>query len=199
MIETLSCDVPRRYHRSSFAAAPVVSSRSLPRPWRFRASAALVVRRSGPVDVIVELAPPPARASLPPWGELAFPATRSAGPDRVSLCRLASAVPEAEPRWRYRLVLDGIALRLPPAGSPRSPPCGWCASTQRVRYLGLARRRAHGPRASAGLAVVGDGGRVVKIGIIDDGIDQRICTSPPPDYVVPAGSRRETARSRPPR
>ena len=142
----------------------------------------------GSVDVIVELAPPPAALAATPEGERRS-LRRAAQAQTVFLRRLASAVPEAEPRWRYRLVLDGVALTLP-AGDVAAVAAlpGVVRVYPSVRYRGLASPQGARPaRVPAGLTVVGDGGRGVKIGIIDDGIDQGHPYFDPAGYVMPAG------------
>ncbi len=138
--------------------------------------------------MIVELAPPPAALAATPEGERRS-LRRAAQAQTVFLRRLASAVPEAEPRWRYRLVLDGVALRLP-AGDVAAVAAlpGVVRVYPSVRYRGLASPQGARPaRVPAGLTVVGDGGRGVKIGIIDDGIDQGHPYFDPAGYVMPAG------------
>ena len=80
-----------------------------------------------------------------------------------------------------------------------APSLGSFASTRACATEVSRQRRVHGRSAGpAGLALpIGDGGRGIKIGIIDDGIDQGIRSSIPPASPCPTGSRRATARSRP--
>jgi subtilisin family serine protease len=102
---------------------------------------------------------------------------------------LHDRIPDAKVRWRYRLVANGISVVLPSSELPRlellpgvkrvyAPAtyhvlAGPDAATIRARDLPAADL----PNAGAGM----------KIGIIDDGVDQRHPFFDPTSYVMPPG------------
>ena len=138
--------------------------------------------------MIVELEPPAAGRAAP--GEERRALGRVAHAQEEFLRRLESAAANAEVRWRYRLVLDGLALRLPAdrVAAVATLP-GVVRVYPSVRYHGLAATDSRaGVRAPAGLALpIGDGGRGIKIGIIDDGIDQEHPFFDPEGFTMPDG------------
>jgi len=98
-------------------------------------------------------------------------------------------VPSARVRWRYRIVLDGVALVLPARDEPR------LARLPGVREVFQSRTypEAAGPAVDQigapqlwgpDLASAGDG---VKIGIIDVGVDQKHPFLDPTGFVMPPG------------
>ena len=105
------------------------------------------------------------------------------------LAALRRSIPEAGVRWRYRVVLDGFALLVPPASEQRlaSLP-GVTGVYPSVRYHRTLYRspfvigapQVWGPD----LATAGQG---IKIGIIDDGIDQTHPFFYPAGYTLPPG------------
>jgi subtilisin family serine protease len=103
--------------------------------------------------------------------------------------RLERAVPGARVRWRYEVVLDGVAV-VAPAGS-----AGRIASLPEVAgvYPSVTYRRSlfQSPAVIGApqvwgptLATAGEG---MKIGIIDDGIDQTHPFFSPSGFTMPAG------------
>jgi subtilisin family serine protease len=103
--------------------------------------------------------------------------------------RLARAVPRARVRWRYEVVLDGLAV-VAPAGSARLIAAlpGVASVTPSVSYgrtlfsspAVIGAPQIWGPT----LSTAGEG---MKIGIIDDGIDQTHPFFSPSGFAMPAG------------
>lgn len=154
---------------------------------------------AGRVEVVVELAPPAlGRAGYRTGGErLRSAAAELARAQAAFERRLAAALPAARIAWRYRVVLDGLAVSVPASQRGRLARLpGVRAVYPSVRYHGLAAvpARSGGLEvadaigASAlwgpGLAVAGQG---VKIGIVDDGVDQRHPYFSPAGFTVPEG------------
>jgi subtilisin family serine protease len=108
---------------------------------------------------------------------------------RVLATRIAKAVPKAHVRWRYGVVLDGLAVVLPRSQAARLKRMrGVAAVYPSVTYHQLLDRSPAligaptiwGPT----LATAGQG---TKIGIIDDGIDQLHPFFNPAGFTMPAG------------
>jgi subtilisin family serine protease len=113
--------------------------------------------------------------------------------DRVQ-ARFASALhttlPSARIRWRYRLVLDAVAVVLPAGADPtRLRALPGVADV----YPSATYSAAVGPAAdqigaaqlwTSGLPTMGEG---MKIGIIDDGVDQAHPFFDPAGYTMPDG------------
>ena len=103
--------------------------------------------------------------------------------------RIRAAVPSARIRWRYQLVLNGLAV-VAPAGSVSRIAAipGVREVQQSVRYhrsLFRSTQVIGAPQVwGPTLATAGDG---IKIGIIDDGIDQRHPFFSPAGFSMPAG------------
>ena len=103
--------------------------------------------------------------------------------------RLEHAVPGARVRWRYEVVLDGLAV-VAPAGSARMIAAlpGVASVTPSVRY----HRTLDGSPAVIGAPQVwgptlSTAGQGVKIAILDDGIDQTHPFFSPSGFTMPAG------------
>ncbi len=102
---------------------------------------------------------------------------------------LRASIPGAKVRWRYRLVLNGVAVVVPDAALRRlrSLP-GVQAVDGGARYEIASTAAADLASATAswqaGLPNTADG---IKIGIIDDGVDQRHPFFAPVGYTMPAG------------
>jgi minor extracellular serine protease Vpr len=157
---------------------------------------------SGRVTVLVDLRLPPLAAARA-RGLLAFSAqrklstrTRSARAYLARLARLQAqaaaqirrAIPQARIQNRYRLVLDGFALRLPYRDLPK------LARVQAVRRiypsLGYHLDTNKSPsviHADQFWANTGGLGQGVKIGVVDDGIDQKNPFFNPAGFTYPAG------------
>jgi subtilisin family serine protease len=121
---------------------------------------------------------------------LARPAKGSvdAGQERF-LAALREAVPGAKVRWRYRLVLDGFALLVPPGANERIAHLpgvtGIYPSVLYHRSLFRSPQVIGAPQIwGPDLATAGQG---MKIGIIDDGIDQRHPFFSPAGFTTPPG------------
>ena len=102
---------------------------------------------------------------------------------------LHRAVPDARARWRYRLVENGVAVVLRPADVVRLATLpGVKHVFGETAYHALAGPDAATIRArmlpSPPLATTGEG---IKIGIIDDGVDQSHPFFDPSGYTMPAG------------
>jgi subtilisin family serine protease len=102
---------------------------------------------------------------------------------------LARSVSSARVRWRYRLVLDGLAVTLPVRDAARLARLPGVAevfpSATYTTAAGPAVDQIGAPQLWApGLANAGDG---IKIGIIDDGVDQTHPFFDPTGYVMPPG------------
>jgi subtilisin family serine protease len=139
------------------------------------------------VELVVLLQKPSAAAAT---GDVRGPylATLARNQDAFA-SRLEQAVPGARVRWRYEVVLDGLAV-VAPAGSARliaSLP-GVASVTPNVRYgrtlfsspAVIGAPQLWGPT----LSTAGEG---MKIGIIDDGIDQTHRFFSPSGFTMPAG------------
>jgi subtilisin family serine protease len=163
------------------------------------------------IEVIVGLAPPPAARSG--WRH----ADRAGRSARVALAavereqltvsrRILSRIPGAEIRWRYRIVLAGLAVSLP-AGELRRLEAvpGVARVYPSVRYGPLSRpeeARPGGPAAIRSREQVMPGvigapalwgpalehaGQGMKIAILDDGVDQRHPFFDPTGLSMPPG------------
>lgn len=126
---------------------------------------------------------------------LATPSLASGGtPDAIAaeqrtFVRALRSIPDATPRWRYRIVQNGLAVVLPRAslGALRALP-GVTGVYGNTRYRGALDRS---PGRIAADQVWGPAfetsGQGLKIGIIDDGIDQRHPFFAPAGYTMPPG------------
>ena len=172
----------------------------------------------GPVvELVVTLKQPPLSALARPRVRLAMRSRTSASYLReiaheqdALIARLQRSVPDASVRWRYQVVLNGLAVLAPASARPRIaalPGIGRVYASTRYRSSLFRSPAVIGAPQLWGpaLATAGEG---IKIGIIDDGLDR---THPffspagikmPPGY--PKGNRAYTtakvivARSFPP-
>jgi subtilisin family serine protease len=103
--------------------------------------------------------------------------------------RIERTIAGAHVRWRYAVVLNGLAVTLPHASLPAlrgvAGVARVVASTRYTASLDRSAAQIGAPALwSADLSSAGNG---VKIGILDDGVDQRHPFFSPAGYVVPAG------------
>jgi subtilisin family serine protease len=103
--------------------------------------------------------------------------------------RIRAIAPAAEVRWRYRIVLNGFSVLVPAHSVSRIERLrGVRAVYPSVRFAPALERSVPAIKAPAvwgpGLATSGQG---IKIGIIDDGIDQTHPFFSPAGYVMPPG------------
>jgi len=141
--------------------------------------------RGSDTEVVVELtAPPLARAR-----GVAGAAARIDGEQRRFTTALRASLPDATVRWRYRLVANGLAVVVPRSELSRLPRLpGVKRVFASVSYHALA-----GPDATTIRArelpdtPLGNAGAGIKIGIIDDGVDQKHPFFDPAGYTMPAG------------
>jgi subtilisin family serine protease len=185
--------------------------------------------RQAMTEVVVTLAPPAlADASLPASGRRGARLVLSSSAGRRYLRRLdvaqnavagsiRRAIPDAAIHWRYRIVLDGLAVVLPTsriAALRRVPGVREVYPSVRFHSLAGATEplvqvpRALGPRGREQGSTAADtvtqtgaaigapalwgpnletAGQGIKIGIIDDGVDQTHPFFNPSGYVMPPG------------
>ena len=169
------------------------------------AGPATAAERPRAVEVVVALeAPPLARAvassrvftaaakrerlSLRSPSSVSYVASLAASQRELER-RLARAVPRARVRWRYHVVVNGVAVVVPPrqVGRLASLP-GVARVYPSVRYRSRLDRtpRAIGAPTLWGSDLSG-AGRGIKIGILDDGIDQSHAFFDPRGYAFPPG------------
>jgi subtilisin family serine protease len=165
------------------------------------------VARAGDVEVVVTLEAPPLTQAFVHQRTLAFssfarphrlllaaPASRAyldrlARSQRLVQRRIQAVIPAARPRWRYAVVLNGFAVVLPqervnrlarvPGVAQVWPSATYHALLDQTPQL-IGAPTVWGPT----LATAGQG---MKIGIIDDGIDQTHPFFSPTGYSYPAG------------
>jgi subtilisin family serine protease len=150
------------------------------------------------VQVVVELESPSASRSRLPRSRGHLDLSARATLDRLMRVRLEQeelegrildAVPAARIRWRYRVVLNALAVLVPIEAVGQLETIDGVTEVHRSsRYRPLLDRSptAIGAPAvwGAGLSTAGQG---MKIAIIDDGVDQRHPFFDPAGYVMPPG------------
>ena len=106
--------------------------------------------------------------------------------------RIEASIPQAQVRWRYRIVANGLAVALPGgevARLARVPGVARVESSH--RYVQLQSTPPANVSVIGAPALWGSGlanaGQGVKIAIIDDGIDQTQPYFDPTGYTMPAG------------
>jgi subtilisin family serine protease len=128
-------------------------------------------------------------AQAQPTVEVVAELAGSADDQDVVWRRIEHAIPRARIHWRYRIVLNGLALVMPASAVDRLKTIDGVKSVYTsVRYRASLDRSvpAVGAPALWGPALETAGGGV-KIGIIDDGIDVRHPFFSPAGYTTPAG------------
>lgn len=153
------------------------------------------------VEVVVELTPPAAAEAgfgQPGRERRAAAALRAIEAAQARFeARLADRVPGADVRWRYRVVLDGLAVALPAGELHRLEHLpGVVRVYPSVRYRPLLDRAGAGREASLPSRFrLASGGAGIKIGIIDDGIDQSHPFFDPAGFTMPPGFPKGRAAS----
>jgi minor extracellular serine protease Vpr len=164
---------------------------------------------SGRVTVIVDLRLPPLAAARG-QGFLAFAPQRklstSSASSRAYLARLTRAqahaaaqirraIPSARIESRFRIVLDGFALRLPYRELPK---LGRLAAVRRIypslRYHLDTNKSPSVIHADTFWATTGGRGQGVKIAVVDDGVDMGNPFFNPAGFSYPAGFPRGQTR-----
>jgi subtilisin family serine protease len=143
-----------------------------------------------PIEVVVELKRAPLAAAM------GLRARRSPGylhaleAEQAQLeRRIAAAIPSAKVRWRYRYVLDALAVVAPRGQVERLAALPGVARVYpSVEYHSLAEENVSMINApelwGPTLATAGQG---IKIGIIDDGVDQAHQNFNPAGFTMPNG------------
>ena len=104
--------------------------------------------------------------------------------------RIQLAIPSAKIRWRYRIVLDGLAVDLPTSelrtlSRIRGVETVW--PDAKYHAADAASTSLIGADQLWGLPSFSTAGNGVKIGIVDEGVDQAHPFFSPAGYVYPAG------------
>jgi subtilisin family serine protease len=109
---------------------------------------------------------------------------------RALAARIGATVPAARVTWRYRVVLNGLAVRLPrdELGRLASVP-GVAKVWPGITYRPLLDKSPHliGADKLWDAPAFDTAGNGIKIGIIDDGIDQKHPFFHPSGYTMPPG------------
>src|SRR4029453_1971735 len=107
---------------------------------------------------------------------------------RTAVARIERAIPDAKVQQRYRVVLNGFTVELPTRQLPRLLKLGLIAQVYpNVRYT-LATNRSPDLLAAAAFSSLGGvDGEGMKIGIVDDGVDNRNPFLQGTGYSYPAG------------
>jgi subtilisin family serine protease len=171
----------------------------------FLAPVAAPAQGSGLVEVVVTLDAPPLAQAISRSRvltarvkaqrlDLRSPTSRGylaalASAQRVTAARITSTIPHARITWSYQIVLDGLAVLLPRSDLGRlSETTGVAKVWPNVTYRPLLDRSPGLIGAplmwSPDFSTAGNG---IKIGIIDDGVDQSHPFFNPAGYTMPAG------------
>jgi subtilisin family serine protease len=140
------------------------------------------------VEVVVTLAQKPLGTTSWLAGRGAQTRALEASQDALER-RIRAALPQAQIRWRYRLVANGLAVVIPLSHLDRLTALQGVetvyASARYRTQLDRSPQQIGAPTLWApGLQNAGDG---IKIGIIDEGIDQTHPFFSPAGYTMPAG------------
>jgi minor extracellular serine protease Vpr len=106
---------------------------------------------------------------------------------RVAIARLRRAIPQAQVSWHYRVVLDGFAVTLPATKLPRLLQLGFAHVYPSSRYTLSLNRSGSVIGATQLEAATGASGAGIKIGVVDDGIDQTNQFFNPTGFSYPPG------------
>ncbi len=166
------------------------------------------------VEVVVTLPRPPLAVAINRTRTLAAGGRRQPAPagrspaavaylrtlavaQRTFSARLAVAIPSASIHWRYSTALDGVSVLLPAADLPRLRAIPGATVWPTVTYHALRDTRTVTSQLNRGPTLVGatalwgssldTAGQGVRIGIIDDGIDQAHPYFHAAGFAYPAG------------
>jgi minor extracellular serine protease Vpr len=106
---------------------------------------------------------------------------------RAAIARLRRAIPQARVSWRYRIVLDGFAVTVPATTLPRLLQLGFAHVYPSLRYTLSTNESGSVIGATQLEAATGASGAGIKIGIVDDGIDQTNQFFNPAGFSYPPG------------
>jgi subtilisin family serine protease len=143
-----------------------------------------------PVEVVVELKRPPLAIAMGLRARRSPAYLHELEAEQAQVQRLiAAAIPSAKVRWRYRYVLDGLAVVGPRGQVSRLAALPGVARVYpSVEYTSLLDQSVPLIKAPAlwgpTLATAGQG---IKIGIIDDGVDQAHAFFSPAGFAMPSG------------
>ena len=113
---------------------------------------------------------------------------RLAAAQRTAAAKIERAIPEATVQQRYRVVLNGFTVELPTRQLPRLLKLGFIAQVySNVRYTLATNRSPDVIRAAEFSSLHGLHGEGIKIGIVDDGVDNRSPFLQGAGYSYPAG------------
>jgi subtilisin family serine protease len=105
-----------------------------------------------------------------------------------AIAELHQAIPQARVSWRYRVVLDGFTISLPMTKLPRLLGLGFVSHVYpSLRYTLSLNQSPSVIGATQLEAATGASGAGVKIGVVDDGIDQTNHFFDPTGFSYPAG------------
>ena len=141
----------------------------------------------GTGEVVVTLASPPLAGRTGAAGRAAR--TNVDREQAQFAAALRNTIPGAQIRWRYRIVLNGAAVVVPRAAIPllRALPGVKSVDTGAAYRLVSTTATAAGAEAGRWQTGLPNQGAGMKIGIIDDGIDQRHPYFSPVGYTMPPG------------
>src|SRR5207237_7855717 len=101
---------------------------------------------------------------------------------------LRRAIPQARVSWRYSIVLDGFTVSLPARSLPRLLGLGFVGHVYpSLRYTETLNRSRDVIGATQLAAATGANGAGIKVGVVDDGIDQTSQFFNPSGFPYPAG------------
>jgi minor extracellular serine protease Vpr len=107
---------------------------------------------------------------------------------RHAIAQLRRAIPSADVSYRYRVVLDGFAVSLPATQLPRLLRLGFLGHVYPSLAYRLELNKSPSIIGATQLAAAtGASGAGIKIGVVDDGIDQTNQFFNPTGFSYPAG------------
>jgi subtilisin family serine protease len=136
-------------------------------------------------EVVVTLRSPPLAGRTGAAGRAARVAVD--GEQAQFASALHAAIPAARIRWRYRIVLNGAAVVVPRSAMSLLKALPGVKSVDTGAAYPLASTTATAAAAGRWQAGLPNQGAGIKIGIIDDGIDQRHPYFSPVGYTMPPG------------